>query len=473
MDGFSQRSSAALTSSSIRCCPHCEKVFNREIQYKRHVLYCLQAETKRKGRPRSCANCSTAKTKCSFDRPQCSRCVNKDLLCVYERAKKVGRGGDGRGEPMVFRTDGDSSLVRASSKGPETDVYDIPDSVIALGREDIDLNAIEWENLDWDSSFQQGGFLNSTSRSFSARSATFRQTLFPAAPAIPSRRKAVTPRYALSTPVEHGVKLVLHIIHAFPQMMLRRQTFPPFIHQHWHTTTLPEKLATCMSIAQLFASRTQETRPFLWRSIDSENQRFRDEMMIYAPHEIIVAMQALVIYTIMAIVDQNGESPPRYSYLARTFKVLTIRFIQLLGTAPFSEAEWANPSLQWEDWIFAESRRRLGCLWFVISRLICPDVDLLCPTLKAARNKPLCTAKGMWEARSREEWETERSFYNASLLYLDMWNFGSLIDAHHGQGPLNTMRLDAWGASTDKMGALLTIAVSLFDKDLDESQTSQ
>jgi hypothetical protein len=35
-------------------------------------------------------------------------------------------------------------------------------------------------------------------------------------------------------------------------------------------------------------------------------------------------MQALVIYTIMAIVDQNGETPPRYDRLTRTFKVCYI-----------------------------------------------------------------------------------------------------------------------------------------------------
>lgn len=83
----------------------------------------------------------------------------------------------------------------------------------------------------------------------------------------------------LGLPVaDHVANLVLHIIRSFPQMMLRRQTFPPFIHKYWHRSALPEKLATCMSVAQLFASRTPETRPFLWRTVDAEERRMREEV---------------------------------------------------------------------------------------------------------------------------------------------------------------------------------------------------
>lgn len=77
---------------------------------------------------------------------------------------------------------------------------------------------------------------------------------------------------------KHAANLITHIIFAFPQMMLRRQTFPPFINAHWHLPSLPEGLAGCMSVAQLFATRTPETRPFLWRMIDAEERHFREEV---------------------------------------------------------------------------------------------------------------------------------------------------------------------------------------------------
>lgn len=74
-----------------------------------------------------------------------------------------------------------------------------------------------------------------------------------------------------------AARLVYQMVISFPQMMLRRQTFPPFIHPHWQDQYLPEALATCMSIAQLFASRTPETQSFLWRTIDAEERQFLDE----------------------------------------------------------------------------------------------------------------------------------------------------------------------------------------------------
>ncbi|KAL6406989.1 Fatty acyl-CoA reductase [Ilyonectria robusta] len=111
---------------------------------------------------------------------------------------------------------------------------------------------------------------------------------------------------------------------AFQQvaMMLRRQTFPPFIHPHWHKPCLPEKLASCMSIAQLFVARTPETRLFLWRIIEAEEQRFRDEVMGLSAREIQPAVQAMIIYMIMAIIDQDAETQERGARMLETVEAL-------------------------------------------------------------------------------------------------------------------------------------------------------
>jgi hypothetical protein len=78
--------------------------------------------------------------------------------------------------------------------------------------------------------------------------------------------------------LQHASRVIMQMLYAYPQMMLRRQTFPPFIHPHWHDKRLPDTLATCMSIAQLFAARTPETEPFLWRTISAEEKRFREKV---------------------------------------------------------------------------------------------------------------------------------------------------------------------------------------------------
>ena len=81
---------------------------------------------------------------------------------------------------------------------------------------------------------------------------------------------------------QHNAHIILQSLRSLPTMMLRRETFPWFIHPHSHSPSarhdLPEALTNCMSIAQMFASRTPETKPFLRQSIQAEHSRFTSKV---------------------------------------------------------------------------------------------------------------------------------------------------------------------------------------------------
>lgn len=83
---------------------------------------------------------------------------------------------------------------------------------------------------------------------------------------------------------QHNADLIIQSLRSFPTMMLRRETFPWFIHPHSHLlsksagATLPEALSNCMSIAQMFASRTSETKHFLRQTLGAEYRRFVSEV---------------------------------------------------------------------------------------------------------------------------------------------------------------------------------------------------
>lgn len=74
----------------------------------------------------------------------------------------------------------------------------------------------------------------------------------------------------------HNADIIIQSLRSFPTQMLRRKTFPWFIHPQSNLfcdtleMALPETLTTCMSIAQMFVSRTPETIPHLWRLIEEE-----------------------------------------------------------------------------------------------------------------------------------------------------------------------------------------------------------
>lgn len=77
--------------------------------------------------------------------------------------------------------------------------------------------------------------------------------------------------------------LVMDALCAIPEQMLRRVTFPPFVHPHWDRPSLPEPLAICMRIAQMFSSRTSDIKPFIWRTILAEQRRVIEQVCIYSP----------------------------------------------------------------------------------------------------------------------------------------------------------------------------------------------
>jgi hypothetical protein len=75
----------------------------------------------------------------------------------------------------------------------------------------------------------------------------------------------------------------------FPQMMARRAIFPPFVHQNWNhgdgpkvRKALPELIGNCMSIAQIFASRTPDTRSFVWNAIRTEQHRLMVQVSLFS-----------------------------------------------------------------------------------------------------------------------------------------------------------------------------------------------
>lgn len=71
--------------------------------------------------------------------------------------------------------------------------------------------------------------------------------------------------------------LVMQALRAIPEGMLRRDTFPPFIYQQSHLQALPEPLAICMRIAQIFTTRTPDIKSFIWRTIKAEQIRILEE----------------------------------------------------------------------------------------------------------------------------------------------------------------------------------------------------
>ncbi|UPL00162.1 hypothetical protein LCI18_011096 [Fusarium solani-melongenae] len=425
----------------IKNCPLCEKVYRQEHSYNRHVKYCQRAQTRRKGRPRSCISCSKAKAKCTFGQP-CSRCGKKDLACIYDQPSRrqantealwTGNGNNQQTSEMILESYhdlGSSFDLGAFTLGLNLEGYSV--SRLLVSDTAISTQRVTQPHLPYEEGDPQTQL---TVKSLSGKADLTR---------LPYQREAS----------HHAAKLVLQTLYAFPQMMLRRKTFPPFIHPQWHEPCLPETLANCMGIAQLFAARTPETRAFLWRTINTEEQRFRENYMGFSAREIQMAVQSLMIYMIMAIMDQDERTKQRGTRLLDTVETLSSRFLTFVGS--YSQTERAEPSLTWEDWIFAESRRRMSSLWIVISAVIFIDNNIPCRGCAPLEHLPLLSSKMLWEAQTREEWQLEKTLYDVSSPVITL---GALVKAKRNpEDPLHAQELQCWEAGTDKLAIMLDMA---------------
>jgi hypothetical protein len=90
----------------------------------------------------------------------------------------------------------------------------------------------------------------------------------------------------------NNADIITQSLRSFPTMMLRRETLPWFIHKQSQilsqpgTTALPPAISTCMSISQMFALSTPETKRILWNSIRDEHCRFTNEVC-HLPNAVV------------------------------------------------------------------------------------------------------------------------------------------------------------------------------------------
>lgn len=447
-------------ADTIHYCSTCSKPFTSITPHRRHQAYCRRAQTRPKKRPRSCLACSAAKVKCSFE-TSCSRCVHKGLKCVYEKPIPGSNA-----EPLLYTSalNSEPSLQTSppdTSKPYALDVSLFSDSAVALSNRSSGLDRIQedvygginftaQDDASWQfsNSNEVDDFLLNNELSMS-------DLLHSPEQHIDSLHYLVkiSPEKPI---VRHNANLILEAICAIPEQMLRRNTLPPFIHPHWHLLDMPEPLAVCMELAQLFSRRTPATSEFLWRTILAESRRVIEQIPLLSNEDLLAATQAGMVYVIMRVVDGPMQSPEWNQEMTFYQNVLCNAFLEK-HDGNFCESEAENPSTNWQDWIFAESRRRTSCVWFLIARTIMVKTESGCPTTEAPWTLPLPSPKTQWEARTIEDWILEIEAGTSPIC-----DFGSLIEARQKWNePVHARKLDSWSARTDTLGSLLNIAVSM------------
>lgn len=263
------------------------------------MRYCRKAQLTRKGRPKACIACNLAKTRCDFATPRCSRCERRGVDCTYDETQHAlpdRLAVESQSASTLHFSPSDKTTLGGADwldwgsfeESPYQGQVDsletvLPDAnAINIGLDDFGsfIGGVD----SWERTADVAGSLASQLGPAAAAAAAQDHLTIPhhnSVEHILAKSRATRALTQLSHDTvasQHAANLISRIVSAFPQMMLRRSTFPPFIHAHWDEPALPGILASCVGIARIFVTRSDDTRSFLWRTIGAEEKRFRDEV---------------------------------------------------------------------------------------------------------------------------------------------------------------------------------------------------
>jgi hypothetical protein len=98
-------------------------------------------------------------------------------------------------------------------------------------------------------------------------------------PKVLGQRSLETPQAQMAT------MMLTQIIASFPYMMIRKETFPPFIHPRCYdypsgSDDISEILKDCMGLAHMFHTKKRESNKMFWRSVRIEQEKLYAQVCI-------------------------------------------------------------------------------------------------------------------------------------------------------------------------------------------------
>ncbi|KAJ3564347.1 hypothetical protein NPX13_g7876 [Xylaria arbuscula] len=382
--------------SNIRFCDLCNKPIVSETAFKRHLAYCRRTAGKPKKRKRSCRECHRAKAKCSFE-PQCTRCISKRLVCEYEKNATPLASSQPSKELQDSPTPDPAESTSPSDATP-SDATTSPDSASSY-------IAPNYDRLTQIAHLQ---------------------------------RRNTPPRHVseLRTDPKHqaNAQFLIETLRSVPYMMSRRETFPCFLYGQWHKPELPVTFTNCMRICELYIARNSNPygREVFYSAVREEGRRFMQELPTARKEEIATSLAIQIMYLLLGALEDHTPQP-QASFTPELFvREGDIDLVTFFARScfesdryqPFDTDLLDNPDQTWEEFIYAESRRRCALFWFTMSRVIDLSHGQRSPPVLGCRGLTLPAPAVLWNARTREEWEAARAeirehrrepLYNTSL----------------------------------------------------------
>ncbi|RDL36292.1 uncharacterized protein BP5553_05644 [Venustampulla echinocandica] len=495
-------------------CSICGKGFDQKRPQIRHLSYCKKSKTRTpKPRKKACAQCIRSKTQCEVQyvhnrHTKCSRCRTKGIDCHFERPPFVdavepvdaslpsstleGVLEIATDKPMTTK---EAAFIDYSNSTYET--VEIPNYELALPdsrdcTSDMSSSAVAlfqaskrptsatdlWtenitagENLELMSDAflfhpsTPGPFLYGEGRypSYSPIYNTFGASIpYPISPKPP---KSFLPNRDHDQKLQLNRRYIGCVMRSYPSMFLENK-LPPFIHHSCLSnepnsslhTSLPGPLSICAGIVQMFNVKNKSNTGFIWKTIRMEQERLAAENFLFSDVELIAALQAITIYMLLRLSEEDEDATDFDIPLIHTMMKLGKR---MSGVTVRHSVLSKDGKTVWKDWGLVESLTRTTTLICIIDLLFDLSEGLApyCNDGSQLQKLTLPCSRMLWQASCESEWERK---LQSQLTRPDSGiglTYGDILNVQLGIGDYGK-RLDNWLCQIDEFGNLIIAAAN-------------
>jgi hypothetical protein len=331
----------------------------------------------------ACAECARVKRKCGQELPQCQRCQNRQLQCVY----------------------------------PSRSDEDPTENSLAAGFDQIQLPWVE------------AVYPYASSSTISWGDTLDLEDLIAAEP--PPYLESAEPR--INQMSRQEMNFCISQFTEYPLLWLRSGS-APFIHPALYESDIPSSLQAAYSASAIYATITQKNSDMAWMVIESLSNKILEDFSAgsiasQGPLDILAQVQSLCILQIIRLFGPDI----RQRHLAELAEPALISMTSYLASLTMSchGTRPANAS-SWRVWVFSEAVRRTVIMSLMIRGVYSLVKQGYCTLAPAVSEWSFTAQKGLWTSQNPVEWHTalrsEKDYWIPGMQFNELLQDGAKQD---------------------------------------------
>lgn len=257
--------------------------------------------------------------------------------------------------------------------------------------------------------------------------------------------------------------LALHILRSYPYMMANQGSVPPFIHPKYQylsesDTARPNSLNAALKLAKMLLHGRRMNKSLIWGLIRIEQERLLNEHPSFSKWEVLEALQSLVVYILLRIVEGRHEYTNFDTQLLASINAICRHITTKYGSF-ISPDELTGQMIPWKDWVFLESRRRTATTVLIINSIIHAQITTPSQAMPEYSYSPAPSPITVWRAENEFDWTVDYAEYLHRNIMHGMLRNGDLVELKEAAGSHH----DRWYAYADSFGLLVTLVANMIN----------